>query len=115
MTMTKKREVWVFIEQEGGNIAVVSLELLTKARELADELDTRVRSRYLVINNVTGELPEAFAERVLRLPIPLLGTVPHDPVVTEYDLLGKPLIGLDGDSPVSRSVRGLLDTVLEAL
>ena len=38
MTMTKKREVWVFIEQEGGNIAVVSLELLTKARELAEKI-----------------------------------------------------------------------------
>ena len=32
--------VWVFIEQEGGKIADVSLELVCKARELADELGT---------------------------------------------------------------------------
>jgi len=40
--MTNKREVWVFIEQEGGEIATVSLELLSKARELAERLEGRV-------------------------------------------------------------------------
>ncbi len=41
--MTEKRgNVWVFIEQEGGVIADVSLELVCKARELADRLGTQV-------------------------------------------------------------------------
>ena len=40
--MTKQREVWVFIEQQDGCIAPVSLELLTKARELVEQLDGRV-------------------------------------------------------------------------
>ena len=34
--------VWVFIEQEGGVIAEVSLELVCKGRELADRLGTQV-------------------------------------------------------------------------
>jgi electron transfer flavoprotein alpha subunit len=41
--MTEKRgNVWVFIEQEGGVIADVSLELVCKARELAGRLGTQV-------------------------------------------------------------------------
>ena len=39
--MSKVREVWVFIEQEAGQIAAVSLELLSKARDLADELSAQ--------------------------------------------------------------------------
>ena len=40
--MAETREVWVFVEQEEGKIAPVSLELLGKARHLAGELDGRV-------------------------------------------------------------------------
>lgn len=35
-------EVWVFAEQEEGQLAEVALELLSKARELAEELSTSV-------------------------------------------------------------------------
>jgi electron transfer flavoprotein alpha subunit len=38
----KKGNVWVFIEQEEGKIADVSLELVCKARELAGKLGTKV-------------------------------------------------------------------------
>ena len=34
----KLGNVWVFIEQEAGKIADVSLELVCKGRELADQL-----------------------------------------------------------------------------
>ena len=45
--------VWVFIEQEGGKIADVSLELVCKARELADELGVKVEA-LLLGNNLSG-------------------------------------------------------------
>jgi len=34
----RKGEVWVFAEQEDGNLSEVSLELCGKAREMADRL-----------------------------------------------------------------------------
>ena len=40
--MNKDKEIWIFIEQEDGEIAAVSLELLSKGRELAERLDSRV-------------------------------------------------------------------------
>nr|WP_217704948.1 electron transfer flavoprotein subunit alpha/FixB family protein [Victivallis sp. Marseille-Q1083] len=39
--------VWVFIEQEGGKIADVSLELVCKGRELADKLGVKVEALLL--------------------------------------------------------------------
>ncbi|MBP5586829.1 MAG: electron transfer flavoprotein subunit alpha/FixB family protein [Lentisphaeria bacterium] len=39
--------VWVFIEQEGGKIADVSLELVCKGRELADQLGVKVEALLL--------------------------------------------------------------------
>ena len=40
--MTENRDIWVFIEQEEGKIADVSLELLAKAQELAQKLNSQV-------------------------------------------------------------------------
>ncbi len=40
--MSQHGDVWVFAEVDGGSIASVSLELLGKGRELADELGVRV-------------------------------------------------------------------------
>ena len=40
----KMGNVWVFIEQEAGKIADVSLELVSKARELADRLGVKVEA-----------------------------------------------------------------------
>jgi electron transfer flavoprotein alpha subunit len=40
--MNQDKEIWIFIEQEDGEIAAVSLELLSKGRELAERLDSRV-------------------------------------------------------------------------
>ena len=49
------RDVWVFAQQNGGVVAPVAFELLTKGRELADELGCKLVAVY-------GEGAEAVAE-----------------------------------------------------
>ena len=46
-------EVWIFAEAIDGRLADVSLELLTKGRELADKLETKLSS-FLIGSNVKG-------------------------------------------------------------
>lgn len=41
---SKKGNVWIFIEQEAGDIADVSLELICKGRELADKLNCKLEA-----------------------------------------------------------------------
>ncbi|MDD2479815.1 MAG: hypothetical protein PHS31_07970, partial [Victivallaceae bacterium] len=52
--------VWVFIEQEGGNIAEVSLELLCKGRELAGRLG--VKTEALLIGDKLGKCVDKLYE-----------------------------------------------------
>ena len=52
--------VWVFIEQEAGKIASVSLELVSKGRELADRLGVKLEA-VLLGNKVEHCAPELFA------------------------------------------------------
>jgi electron transfer flavoprotein alpha subunit len=58
--MSERQQVWVFIEQVDGQIADVSLELVGKGRELADQLG------YDVVGLLLGHDVEALAGEVIR-------------------------------------------------
>jgi electron transfer flavoprotein alpha subunit len=75
MHMSETREVWVFIEQEEGIITRVSLELLTKALELAQQLDGQV-SGILMGNDIAN-----LAETVIHHGAEI---VPNRPSPTEH-------------------------------
>ena len=51
--------VWVFIEQEGGKIAEVSLELVCKGTELAKKLGTKTEA-VILGNNLDGKINTLF-------------------------------------------------------
>lgn len=76
--------------------------------DLIHELGTRIGRSYLVINRVAGELAPALVEAADRLGVPLAGTMPEDPAVAALDMVGRPLIELAEDSPVSRAVADIL-------
>jgi hypothetical protein len=46
------------------------------------------------------------------LDLPLLGTVPLVPEISDYELNGRPLIELDADSSLCTTVAGLLEKIL---
>jgi len=102
----------LFVLSDGTTRGLTAVEHII---HLTEDLGTRIGRRYLVINNVVGELPPAFVDRVKGYPIAFLGTVPRDPLVTEYDLQGKPLIQLDGSSAIYAAVMGLLAKALEGI
>lgn len=79
---------------------------------LRDELDVQVKNAYLIINRVNGELPEAFMERISQLDLPLIGTVPADADMPEFEFSGKPLIEMTNDAPIYRAVAGMLDEII---
>ena len=90
--------------------------------QLTVELGTRIGNKYVVVNNVVaagvaGELPEAFTARIAALGVSapglaLLGTLPRDPLIQEYDLVGRPLVELDESSLIYPAVKALLSKVL---
>ena len=72
--VNRKGDVWVFAEQQHGKLSDVSLELLSKARALADELSVKVAA--VLAGDEVGELADELiahgAEKVYLAEDPLL-------------------------------------------
>jgi CO dehydrogenase maturation factor len=86
--------------------------------ELVEELGTRVGQAHLLINRVpvneVGEpqLAPELAAKVQGMGLPLLGLLPQDPLVSELDAMGKPLVGLPEDSLLRQQLVTLIGRVL---
>ncbi len=107
--MENKRDVWVFVEQRVGGIAAVSLELLTKAQELAGKLDSRVCA--LLLGYEIAHLAQAAihhgADVVLLADHPELEqyrTLPYARVAIDLVKERRPYIFLLGATPTGRDL-----------
>lgn len=107
--MGKSKEVLVFIEQEERTIAKVSLELLTKARELSQQVDGQLSC--LLMGHEIGHLVESVihhgAETVYLVDHPELSiyrTLPYARAAIELVEVHKPYIFLLGATPIGRDL-----------
>ena len=101
--------VWVFVEQDGGRIADVSLELVSKARELADQLQVKVEG--VVLGNGIEALAEPLFEygcdTVFLAEDPrveVFTALPYARIITGLIREHRPNIFLFGATPVGRSL-----------
>ena len=77
------------------------------------ELDIRIENAYLVINRLTGEIPPALSEYIhTNLDVPLLGTIPADSTLMDFEFSGRPLVELGDHSPVYQSVAQMMRQIL---
>jgi CO dehydrogenase maturation factor len=84
---------------------------------LIEELHTQVGEQYLIVNRVPfggdGEpqLPEPLRRAIEEQGLKLAGVVPMDPVVAEFDALGKPV----GDVPADSATRRAFDKIVASI
>ncbi len=76
------------------------------------ELDIRIEQAYLILNDLTGEIPAPLQERIDQLDIPLLGTVPHDETAKEFEFSARPLVELGDESPLYQAVAQMMQRIL---
>lgn len=109
MNQNHNRNVWVFIEQEEGQPAEVSLELLGKGRDLANKLGSEL---WAVLGGYqVGELAETVihhgADRVLLADHPELEfyrTLPYARLAIDLIQARRPYIFLVGATPIGRDL-----------
>ena len=107
--MSAENSVMVYIQQKGGKAAEVSLELVSKARELADKLGVEV-SAALFGDKVMGEvsrLASLGADRVYVLEDPRLKfytPIPYSKLMIQTVSERKPQIVLYGASTEGRDI-----------
>lgn len=109
MNDAKSRDVWVYVEQERGEIAPVSLELLGKAQELAGRLGSRVCALLLgeSVDHLTDTAIHHGAEQVLLADHSELAsyrTLPYARVAIDLIRQRRPYIVLLGATPVGRDL-----------
>ncbi len=117
--MNQDKEVWIFIEQEGGAIAAVSLELLSKGRELAERLDSRVCA--LLFGHDIAHLPEeviAYGADVVLLAdhpeLALYRSLPYAKAAIDLVQARRPYILLLGATPTGRDLAPRIASALRA-
>jgi CO dehydrogenase maturation factor len=107
-----------------------------RMREMVPELDIGVGHVYLVVNRLRGEeangrergsegaedqesrgarkLPPPLAEAMARTGMELLGTVPEDLTMAEFEFTGRPLVELPPENAVYRAVQGIAKRMMDA-
>lgn len=107
--VNRKGEVWVFAEQHGGHLEDTPIELMSKARRLADTLGVKLAAAVLGdgVRDIAAKLIHYGADKVYLAEHPLLGayqTNSYAKVI--YDLIHKhkPQIVLYGATPAGRDL-----------
>lgn len=118
MNISDYKDVYVFIEQRDGKIQNVALELLGKARQLADALDEKVVA-ILCGHEVTPLAKECIAygaDRVLVIDAPELArytTEPYAQAVHQVIRERRPAIVLFGATTIGRDLGPRLSARVE--
>ena len=77
-----------------------------------NELDIHIENSYLVLNRLNGQMPEALQARIDQMDIPLLGVIPADQELMEFEFSGRPLVDLGDDSPVYQAVAAMMRKIV---
>jgi len=109
MSGKKRGNVWVFIEQDEGKIADVSLELVCKAGELARELKVKTEAVLLgdSVADLAATLHEYGCDNVFVAEDPRLAAfsaLPYAKVIVDLVKARKPNIFMFGATMVGRSL-----------
>jgi CO dehydrogenase maturation factor len=92
-------------------------------REMVPELNIGVGHAYLVVNRLRapssgpspaggGGLPAPLVQAVERTGLELVGTVPEDPAMAEFEFTGRPLVELPAETAVVQAVREIAKRVV---
>ncbi|MDP1545595.1 MAG: AAA family ATPase [Anaerolineales bacterium] len=88
---------------------------LVAAQRIADmrkELDINIENTHLIINRLNGEMPPELKTFAEKIDVPLLGTIPADDELSEFEFSGRPLVELGDDTPVYRSIEQIMRQML---
>ena len=89
-----------------------SIQAVARIRDLALELKLKIGDLYLIVNKApNGQLNDGIMEEINKYNLNLLGVVPMDDNIYEYDSNGKPLVDLPIDSPSKKAFHEILSNL----
>ncbi len=84
------------------------IQAVARIKELAEELHIAPGRVLLIVNRAPeGELDDGIREEIAKWGLELVGVIPQDRTVYEYDCAGKPTSRLPEDAPARRAIEGI--------
>lgn len=90
---------------------VRGVQSAARINALVDELKLRIAKRFLVVDRAPAKLPPSLMEEIGRCGLELLGIIPEDKWISEYDMVGEPLISLPPTSAAVEAVNEIMEKV----
>lgn len=87
---------------------LVAAERIASFRE---QMDINIENTWLILNRLQGEMPAPLKARIDEMGIPLLGIVPADAELVEFEFSGRPLVDLGDRSPVYKSIADMMQQI----
>jgi CO dehydrogenase maturation factor len=81
--------------------------------ELTSELALDIKQKLLIINQAKKEQLETIEKTVNQYPLELIGIVPEDSLIRDFDLQGRPTIDLDRESRALEGAYKIFDKLLD--
>lgn len=94
-----------------SDAAARSIRSAGRVYEIVKSVGLDVKELFLVVTKVTGNELDDLKDEIEKTGLKLIGTVPLDPLVAEYDVKGKALIDLPDESNAVRAVTSILDKI----
>jgi len=100
----------LLIVTDPGRRGVVAAQ---RVAQLVNELNIEVGHVHLLLNRLPGpEIPPPLQDFIDTIDVPLLGVIPEDETLREFEFSGRPLVELGDESPVYRAVAEMVEEVV---
>lgn len=80
-----------------------------RVHDLIRGLKSAVQTIFLIVTKTTEGSIESLSDEIKQTGLTLIGEIPLDPLVVEYDLAGKPLFNLPDDAVSVKAVDNILN------
>ena len=93
--------------------ALRGLRAVGRIVDMLDELKLDVSNIGLVVNRAPAELGKPFLAEVEKIGISIVGIIPNDDALLEYDMEQRSLVELPDDSPAVVAVSGMMTEIMD--
>ncbi|MCG6892600.1 MAG: AAA family ATPase [Desulfobacteraceae bacterium] len=88
------------------------LQAAARIHQLARDLNIGVEKSYLIVNQTREPMPDAMMEIVQSNGLELIGTIPEDPAIYDFDLNGRPTIEIPAENPALQAAYGIFERIV---
>ncbi len=97
-----------------SDYSLKGIRTVGKIRTLIDELKLAVKEKHLVVDRAPREVDPGFSQEIQNQGLNLVAMIPDDPLISEYEMKGKPLLDLPDESPAVQVVGAMMEKVISA-